>query len=303
MQLGLVGLGKMGANMARRLLRQDIYVVGYNRSSDVLDELSKNTTFTKSSSIDDLINKLDSPKVVWIMLPSGQATEDMLLELSSKLDKGDLVIDGGNSNYNDSIRRGELLSKKAIHYMDAGVSGGVWGNENGYCLMVGGTDQAVKMIQPVLEVLAPEATRGWAHVGPVGAGHFSKMVHNGIEYGMMQAFSEGFSLLKGKSEFNYNLAQVSELWRHSSVVRSWLLDLMSEFLSEDQKLDEVSPFVSDSGEGRWTVEESIKQGVATPVLTMALFSRFSSQDNNQYGNKLLSKMRQAFGGHKVFKKQ
>ncbi|MFV2061135.1 MAG: phosphogluconate dehydrogenase (NAD(+)-dependent, decarboxylating) [Gammaproteobacteria bacterium] len=301
MQLGIIGLGKMGANMARRLLRNDIYVVGYNRSSDILDELSQNTNFTKSANIDDLINKLDSPKIVWIMLPSGQATEDMLLELSNKLNKGDLIIDGGNSNYNDSIRRGELLRTKHIQYMDAGVSGGIWGNENGYCLMVGGDDSAVKLIKPVLEVLAPSPTQGWAHVGPIGAGHFSKMVHNGIEYGMMQAFAEGFSLLKGKSEFDYNLAQVSELWRHSSVVRSWLLDLMAEFLADDQKLEQVSPFVSDSGEGRWTVEESIKQGVATPVLTMALFSRFTSQDNNQYGNKLLSKMRQAFGGHKVFK--
>ncbi len=302
MQLGIIGLGKMGANMTRRLLRHDIQVVGYNRSSDILDELSKNNAFTRTSNIDELVNKLDSPKIVWIMLPSGQTTEDMLLELTQKLSKGDLIIDGGNSNYHDSIRRGELLSNSNIDYMDAGVSGGVWGNKNGYCLMVGGSETAVSMVQPVLEALAPSPTQGWAHVGPIGAGHFSKMIHNGIEYGMMQAFSEGFSLLKGKTEFNYNLAQISELWRHSSVVRSWLLDLMAEFLSEDQKLDEVSPFVSDSGEGRWTVEESIQQGVAAPVLTMALFSRFSSQDTNQYGNKLLSKMRQAFGGHKVFKK-
>jgi 6-phosphogluconate dehydrogenase len=302
MQLGIIGLGKMGANMARRLLRHDIQVVGYNRSATILDELSENTNFCKTTNIDDLINKLETPKIIWIMLPSGQTTEDMLIELSNKLNKGDLIIDGGNSNYNDSIRRGALLNKSNIEYMDAGVSGGIWGNENGYCLMVGGSDTAVKMIQPVLEALAPSPTQGWAHVGPLGSGHFSKMVHNGIEYGMMQAFAEGFSLLKGKSEFNYNLAQVSELWRHSSVVRSWLLDLMSEFLAEDQKLDAVSPFVSDSGEGRWTVEESIKQGVATPVLTMALFSRFTSQDDNHYGNKLLSKMRQAFGGHKVFKK-
>ncbi len=302
MQLGIIGLGKMGANMARRLLRHDIQIVGFNRSSEILDELSKNTTFTSTKDIDDLVSKLDSPKIVWIMLPSGQATEDMLLELSQKLSKGDLIIDGGNSNYHDSIRRGEMLSNSNIEYMDAGVSGGIWGNENGYCLMVGGSDTAVTMIQPALEALAPSPTEGWAHVGPIGAGHFSKMIHNGIEYGMMQAFSEGFSLLKGKTEFNYNLAQISELWRHSSVVRSWLLDLMAEFLAEDQKLDAVSPFVSDSGEGRWTVEESIQQGVAAPVLTMALFSRFSSQDNNQYGNKLLSKMRQAFGGHKVFKK-
>jgi len=302
MQLGIIGLGKMGANMARRLLRNKIQLVGYNRSPDILEELSKNDTFTSANDIDDLIASLDSPKIVWLMLPSGETTEDVLLQLSTKLTAGDLMIDGGNSNYHDSVRRGELLAKNNIQFIDAGVSGGIWGNENGYCLMVGGTTDSVAMIQPVLELLAPSANNGWAHVGPIGAGHFSKMVHNGIEYGMMQAFSEGFSLLKGKSEFNYNLAQISELWRHSSVVRSWLLDLMAEFLSEDQKLEEVSPFVSDSGEGRWTVEESIKQGVATPVLTMALFSRFSSQDSNQYGNKLLSKMRQAFGGHKVFKK-
>jgi len=302
MLLGIIGLGKMGANMARRLLRHDIQIIGYNRSTESLDELSENKSFTSTTNIDDLISKLDTPKIVWVMLPSGQTTEDMLLELSNKLNKGDLIIDGGNSNYNDSIRRGEMLSKKNIKYIDAGVSGGIWGNENGYCLMVGGSDSAVAMIQPALEALAPSPTQGWAHVGPIGAGHFSKMVHNGIEYGMMQAFSEGFSLLKGKSEFNYDLAEISELWRHSSVVRSWLLDLMAEFLSEDQILEDVSPFVSDSGEGRWTVEESIAQGMPTPVLTMALFSRFSSQDSHQYGNRLLSKMRQAFGGHKVFKK-
>jgi len=302
MQLGIIGLGKMGANMARRLLRHDVQIIGYNRSSEILDGLSDDKSFTSSNNINDLISKLDSPKIVWVMLPSGETTENMLLDLSEKLNEGDLIIDGGNSNYNDSIRRGQFLSRKNILYMDAGVSGGIWGNENGYCLMVGGTDKAVSMIKPVLEALAPSPTQGWAHVGPVGAGHFSKMVHNGIEYGMMQAFSEGFSLLKGKTEFNYDLAKISELWRHSSVVRSWLLDLMAEFLEDDQKLDDVSPLVSDSGEGRWTVEESIQQGVAAPVLTMALFARFSSQDDNQYGNKLLSKMRQAFGGHKVFKK-
>ena len=297
MRIAMIGLGRMGANMARRLCRAGIEVVGYNRSKDIISQLADEEGMLAASSIDDLIQQLPSPKIVWLMLPAGEITEHHIELLNSKLSKNDIVVDGGNSNYQDSIRRGELLKKNSIGYIDAGTSGGVWGLDNGYCMMVGGDTANVKQIEPVLKVLAPTAESGWAHVGPVGAGHFSKMIHNGIEYGMMQAYAEGFALLKNKTEFNYDMAQVTELWRHGSVVRSWLLDLCAEFLDQDQELKDIAPYVADSGEGRWTVEESIKQGVATPVLALALHMRFASQDSDAYSNKLLAMMRNAFGGH------
>ena len=297
MRIAMIGLGKMGANMARRLCRADIEVVGYNRSKDIISQLADEEGMLAASSIDDLIQQLPSPKIVWLMLPAGEITEHHIELLNSKLSKNDIVVDGGNSNYQESIRRGDLLKKNSIGYIDAGTSGGVWGLDNGYCMMVGGDTADVKQIEPVLKVLAPSAESGWAHVGPVGAGHFSKMIHNGIEYGMMQAYAEGFALLKNKTEFNYDMAQVTELWRHGSVVRSWLLDLCADFLDQDQELKDIAPYVADSGEGRWTVEESIKQGVATPVLALALHMRFASQDSDAYSNKLLAMMRNAFGGH------
>jgi len=301
MRLALIGLGKMGANMARRLLKSDIEVVGYNRSQDIIDELS-NDGLLPADSMLHAVQQLQSPRVVWLMVPSGSVTENALKELTPMLEEGDIVIDGGNSNYHDSQRRGAMLASHDIGFVDAGTSGGVWGLKNGYCLMVGGEAEVVKQIEPVLKALAPAEDRGWAHVGPVGSGHFTKMIHNGIEYGMMQAFAEGFALLRGKDEFNLDMAQISELWRHSSVVRSWLLDLMADFLAEDQVLGDVEPFVADSGEGRWTVVESIDQGVAAPVLSLALQMRFSSQDEEGYGNRLLSMMRNAFGGHLVKEK-
>jgi 6-phosphogluconate dehydrogenase len=252
-----------------------------------------------SSSLADAVAKLPSPKIVWLMLPCGGPTEEAIQELISLLSPGDVVIDGGNSNYHDSVRRGEMLAEHSIGFMDSGTSGGIWGLQNGYCLMVGSSPEVAEIMKPVLQVLAPAPDRGWAHVGPVGAGHFTKMIHNGIEYGMMQAFAEGFSLLRGKKEFGIDLAQVAELWRHSSVVRSWLLDLTAESLKQDQKLDDIAPYVADSGEGRWTVVESIDQGVAAPVLSLALQMRFESQDSTGYSYRLLSMMRNAFGGHAV----
>jgi len=301
MRMAMVGLGKMGGNMARRLCRGGIEVVGYNRSPEIVNTLAAEEGLIPATSLAEVVQKLSAPRVVWLMLPAGDATEQAIHELLSSLAEGDVVVDGGNSNFHESERRGKLCAERGIGFMDAGTSGGIWGLDNGYCLMVGGEPQVVKHVEPALKVLAPAADRGWAHVGPVGAGHFTKMVHNGIEYGMMQAFAEGFALLRGKKEFNLDLAQVAELWRHSSVVRSWLLDLSAEALKHDQKLEGVAPYVADSGEGRWTVEESIVQGVPTPVLTLALQMRFASQDKEGYPYRLLSMMRNAFGGHAVKK--
>jgi len=254
-----------------------------------------------ASSLADAVRQLPQPRIVWLMLPSGNPTEQALHELTPLLEAGDIVVDGGNSNYHDSQRRGALLAGHDIAFVDVGTSGGIWGLDNGYCLMAGGESAAVQQLQPVLQALAPAPERGWAHVGPVGSGHFTKMVHNGIEYGMMQAYAEGFALLRGKEEFNLDLAQIAELWRHSSVVRSWLLDLSAAALAEDQELRDIAPVVADSGEGRWTAIEAIDQGQALPVISLALQMRFSSQDSEGYANKLLSMMRNAFGGHKVEK--
>jgi 6-phosphogluconate dehydrogenase len=249
------------------------------------------------------VEQLASPRLIWLMLPSGTPTEETILALIPQLQDGDVIVDGGNANYHDSQRRGELLAEHGIGFIDAGTSGGVWGLENGYCMMVGGAAEHVKLLKPVLETLAPAADRGWAHVGPTGAGHFTKMIHNGIEYGMMQAMAEGFALLEGKQEFNLDLAQIAELWRHSSVVRSWLLDLTADFLSNDQVLADISAFVADSGEGRWTVDEATAQGTPAPVLALALHMRFASQQNNSYANRMLAMMRNAFGGHLVQQKE
>jgi 6-phosphogluconate dehydrogenase len=301
MRMAMIGLGKMGGNMVRRMRRADIEVVGYDRGKDTVDQLVKESGMIAADSLTDAVKKLSAPRVVWLMLPSGAPTEQAVTDLAPLLEQEDVVIDGGNSNYHDSERRGAWLAQRGIRYIDAGTSGGVWGLENGYCLMVGGDKSAVAVLEPVLKALAPAADRGWAHVGPIGAGHFTKMIHNGIEYGMMQAYAEGFALLRGKSEFQLDLAKISELWRHSSVVRSWLLDLTAEALKADQKLDSVAPFVADSGEGRWTAIEAIDQGLATPVMTTALMMRFASQDSAGYGYRLLSMMRNAFGGHAVKK--
>jgi 6-phosphogluconate dehydrogenase len=299
MRLAIIGLGKMGGNMARRLCRRGIEVVGYNRSADIVQQLAAEEGMVPAASVREAVQALPTPHVVWLMLPSGNPTEQMMQQLIPLLETGDIVVDGGNSNYHDTQRRGVLLAEHGIRFVDAGTSGGVWGLDNGYCLMTGGEAAAIQVLEPVLRALAPE--HGWAHVGPVGAGHFTKMVHNGIEYGMMQAYAEGFALLRGKREFNLDLAQIAELWRHSSVVRSWLLDLTAEALAADQELKDISPVVADSGEGRWTAVEAIDQGVALPVISLALQMRFTSQDAEGYPAKLLAMMRNAFGGHKVEK--
>ena len=297
MRLAMIGLGKMGGNMVRRLCRNGIEVVGYNRSADVVTQLAAEEGMLAAVSVADAVAQLPGPRVVWLMLPSGEITEQQIRALAPLLSRGDIIVDGGNSNYHDSQRRGAWLAEQGIGFMDCGTSGGVWGLENGYCLMVGATPEVAKTMAPVLQALAPAADRGWAHVGPVGAGHFTKMIHNGIEYGMMQSFAEGLELLRGKQEFALDLARITELWRHSSVVRSWLLDLTAEALKHDQELAQVAPYVPDSGEGRWTVVEAIDQGVAAPVLTLALQMRFNSQNETGYGYRLLSTMRNAFGGH------
>jgi len=299
MKICMIGLGKMGGNMATRLCRGGVSVVGYDRSPDALNRLVQEAGVISSSSPARAIAQLSAPRIVWLMLPSGAVTESQIAELIPLLQPGDIIVDGGNSNYHDSQRRGALLAKEGIGFMDAGTSGGVWGLKNGYCMMVGATPEVAATVAPLLRILAAAPDRGWAHVGPVGAGHFVKMVHNGIEYGMMQALAEGLTLLEGKQEFALDLAKITALWHEGSVVRSWLLDLTAEALQTDTALADIAPYVADSGEGRWTAIEAIEQGVAAPVLSLALQMRFQSQDERGYGFKLLSLMRNAFGGHAI----
>lgn len=298
MKLAIIGLGKMGGNMAARLLRNNIEVVGFDFNHETVSQLVAKEGMEGARSVEDAIQRLPEQKIVWLMLPAGEITENQIVDLVPMLNKGDIVIDGGNSNYKHSMRRGQFLAEHGIEFMDCGTSGGIWGLENGYCLMYGGSREAATVLEPVMKALTHE-DRGWAHVGPIGSGHFTKMIHNGIEYGMMQAMAEGLDLIKGKEEFNLDLAQITELWRHGSVVRSWLLDLTAEALKHDQHLGDVAPYVADSGEGRWTAVEAVEQGVAAPVLTIALQMRFASQDDHGYSYKLLSMMRNAFGGHAV----
>ena len=301
MKIAMIGLGKMGGNMATRLLRNNIEVVGFDFNANTVSTLANKEGLIPATSVKEAVSKLEGQKIVWIMLPSGDITENQIKDLIPMLNKGDIIIDGGNSNYKDSQRRGAMLAEHGIGFMDSGTSGGVWGLDNGYCLMVGSTKEVADVVTPILKALAPADDRGWAHVGPVGSGHFTKMIHNGIEYGMMQAMAEGLDLIKGKEEFNLDLAEITELWRHGSVVRSWLLDLTADALKGDQQLQDIAPYVADSGEGRWTVMEAVEQGVATPVLTSALQARFRSQDATGYSYKLLSMMRNGFGGHAVMK--
>ena len=305
MKLAMIGLGKMGGNMAARLLRHKIEVVGFDFNQEFISNLVEKEGMIAATSVQDAVNKLgvnnETPqKIIWMMLPAGDITENQINDLIPLLSKGDIIVDGGNSNYKHSQRRGAMLAEHGIGFIDCGTSGGVWGLDNGYCLMYGGEKQYADVLAPYAQALT-HVDRGWAHVGPVGSGHFTKMLHNGIEYGMMQAFAEGLDLLEGKEEFHLDLAQITELWRHGSVVRSWLLDLTAEALKGDQTLESIAPYVADSGEGRWTVVEAVEQGVAAPVLTVALQARFRSQDSDGYSYKLLSLMRNAFGGHAVKK--
>ena len=300
MHIGLLGLGKMGANMARRLARGGANVSVWNRSHDVAANLAQaEANVSAYASVAELVAQLPGPRIVWMMLPAGDASEVALQQLAGLLSPGDIVVDGANAFYKDSQRHANEMEVRGLRFMDAGVSGGVWGLANGYALMVGGEADTVAEVTPFIKILAPGPETGWLHCGPAGSGHFVKMVHNGIEYGMMQALAEGLSLLKGKEEFDIDLAGVSEMWRHGSVVRSWLLDLTAEFLQNDQTLDAIAPFVADSGEGRWTVLEAVEQGTPAPVMTLALMMRFASQGKHEYTDKLLAMMRKGFGGHGV----
>jgi len=301
MKLAIVGLGRMGGNMARRLIQAGHEVVGYNRTWKVAEDMAAEVGLIPAKTIPEAIELLEAPRIVWLMVPAGKLVDDMLEIVVDQLAPGDIVVDGGNSNFNDSMRRGEMLAGKKLYYVDAGVSGGVWGLKEGYALMVGGDKKAVAHLRPLLEALAPTPDKGWGHVGPTGAGHFVKMVHNGIEYGMMQAYAEGFEIMKAREDFALDLHQVAEVWRYGSVVRSWLLDLTASALAEDQELSEIAGYVQDSGEGRWTVFEAVNQDVPAPVITMALIQRFISRQDESYAAKLLAAMRNQFGGHAVKK--
>ncbi|MEO1767031.1 phosphogluconate dehydrogenase (NAD(+)-dependent, decarboxylating) [Thiobacter aerophilum] len=299
MKIGMVGLGRMGGNMARRLRRGGIEVVAWNRSFEVTEALARETGAQAAASFEQLLAALPAPRVVWLMLPAGQATDEAIERLAALATPGDLIVDGANGYYRDAIRHAKALAARGLEFIDCGVSGGIWGLGNGYCLMFGGEPEAAARVIPYMRVLAPTPDTGWLHCGPVGAGHFTKMIHNGIEYGMMQALAEGFALLEAKSEFGLNLAAIAELWRHGSVVRSWLLDLTAQALAEDQQLADIAPYVPDSGEGRWTALEAVEQGVPTPVMTMALMMRFATQGRNDFPARLLAMMRKGFGGHAV----
>jgi len=301
MELAIVGLGKMGLNMATRLVQGGHKVVGYARSKESVEAAIKNGA-EGAHSLEEAINKLSSsPKIVWVMVPSGKTTTETIEHAASLLNKGDIIIDGGNSNYKETIAHAEMLAQKGIDFVDCGTSGGIWGLKEGYSLMIGGKKNVTEKLKPIFETLAPAKDLGWGRVGPHGAGHYVKMVHNGIEYGMMQAFAEGFGILKGKKEFELDLAQVSHIWQHGSVVRSWLLDLAANALDEDTELKDIKPWVADSGEGRWTVFESIDLDVPAPVITLALQMRFASRDEENYPARMLAALRNQFGGHAIKK--
>jgi 6-phosphogluconate dehydrogenase len=299
MHLGLIGLGRMGANMARRLSRGGVRVVAYDRDVAVCETLAREGVVEAVDSLQAVARKLAPQRVVWLMVPAGRVTEITVQDLWPELARGDVIVDGGNANYKDSQRRAAGLATAGIEFVDCGVSGGVHGLANGYTLMFGGSASAARAIEPFARVLAPAVDRGWLHCGPAGAGHFVKMIHNGIEYGMMQAFAEGFALMQNKRELSLDVAAIAETWRHGSVVRSWLLDLTADFLKQDATLGSVAPVVADSGEGRWTVDEAVEQGVPAPVLTLALMARFASQGRDDYAGRVLAMMRKAFGGHAV----
>jgi 6-phosphogluconate dehydrogenase len=300
MELGMVGLGRMGANMAERLLRGGHKVTGFDPNADARKALEGKGA-ASADSLQALVQALPAPRVVWLMVPAGAITDDTVNTLLSLLSPGDTVIDGGNSNYNDTLRRAALYREHKLNYVDCGTSGGVWGLAEGYSMMVGGDEAVVKQLQPIFETLAPAKDAGWGRVGPVGSGHFTKMVHNGIEYGMMQAYAEGFSILEHKQEFGLDLAQIGEIWREGSVVRSWLLDLTTDALTKNPKMEGIAPYVADSGEGRWTVDEAIKLNVPAPVITLSLIARLRSRDTESFTDKLLASMRNEFGGHAIKK--
>jgi len=299
MEIGIVGLGRMGGNMARRLARGGVRVIGFDPDAKVAATLAAEGVLTPAATLVDLAHALPGPRVVWLMVPAGAATELAIETAWPELRKGDVIVDGGNANYKDSQRRATALAAAGIHFVDCGVSGGVWGKDNGYALMYGGSAAAAAILAPYARILAPAADKGWLHCGPAGSGHFVKMIHNGIEYGMMQSFAEGFALMENKRDLDLDVAAIAQMWRHGSVVRSWLLDLTADFLAHDATLGDVAPVVADSGEGRWTVNEAVEQGVPAPVLTMALMARFGSQGKSAYADRLLAMMRRSFGGHAI----
>jgi 6-phosphogluconate dehydrogenase len=297
-EIGFIGLGRMGGNMVQRLLTGGHHVVGYDPNQEAVAAVTR-AGGAGASSLTDLVSMLAPPRAVWVMVPSGAVTESTVSALGQALSAGDTIIDGGNSNYKDSMRRAAASVERGVSYLDAGTSGGIWGLTEGYSMMVGGDAEAFGRVEPVVRTLAPSADTGWGHVGPAGAGHFVKMVHNGIEYGLMQAYAEGFELMEAKEGLHIDLAQVAELWRYGSVVRSWLLDLSAAALREDPGLAGLQAYVEDSGEGRWTVQESVDLGVPAPVITAALHARFRSRQGSPFGARLLAAMRNQFGGHAV----
>jgi 6-phosphogluconate dehydrogenase len=299
MQLGLIGLGKMGGNMAERLRKAGHKIVGFDFSADAVKRLSDSGSVGVNS-LEDLVKNLtDSPRAIWIMVPAGDPVDQTIAKLKPLMNKGDIFIDGGNSNYKDSQRRHDELKKEGFEFVDVGTSGGVWGITEGYSMMIGGDDAPVKYLTPIFEALAPAENEGWGHVGPSGAGHFVKMVHNGIEYGIMQAYAEGFSIMKAKTPLHLDLVQISEIWRYGSVVRSWLLDLTADALKKNPTLEGLEAYVPDSGEGRWTVFEAIDLNVSAPVITDALIRRLRSREENNFTDRMLAVMRNEFGGHAV----
>ena len=300
MQIGMVGLGKMGANMVQRLLLGGHHVVAYDINEDAIQS-AENAGAIGARTLNELVQTLEAPRSVWVMVPSGQITEETIQAISDLLSPGDTIIDGGNSNYKDSIRRAEQIAAKGLKFIDVGTSGGVWGLKEGYSMMIGGEPDTVERHRPIFETLAPSQSSGWGHVGPPGSGHFVKMVHNGIEYGLMQAYAEGFSIMKAKRVFDLDLHQIAEIWRDGSVVRSWLLDLTASALAEDQDLSGIKAWVQDSGEGRWTVFEAIDLDVSAPVITASLQRRLRSRAEQTFSDKLLAAMRSQFGGHAVKK--
>lgn len=300
MQIGILGLGKMGKNMALRLARNGHRVVVYNRTTEKALELAEDETGIDAvRTFEELAEALEPPRVAWSMVPAGAPTDKMIDNLVDVLEEGDVIIDGGNSNYHKTLDRAERVKVRGLKFLDVGTSGGIWGLEEGYSMMVGGPEEVVERLRPIFETLAPGPDKGWGHVGPNGAGHYVKMVHNGIEYGLMEAYAEGFEILKSKEEFDLDLHRVAEIWRFGSVVRSWLLDLTAEALSQDQEMEDIRPWVDDSGEGRWTVFEAIDQDIPAPVITLALIRRLASRQEESYAYKLLASMRNQFGGHAV----
>ncbi len=299
MKIGFIGLGKMGMNMVQRLLNGGHEIVAYARTAETVKKAEEKGA-EGAASLQDIVSRLEKPRIVWLMVPSGKATEDTIMDLAGLLEAGDILIDGGNSFYKDSLRRAGELKRRNISFLDIGTSGGIWGLKIGYCMMIGGDKDVFSKVEPLLKTLAPE--NGYAHVGPHGAGHFVKMVHNGIEYAMLQGYAEGFEIMHAKKEFNLDLRMISHLWNHGSVVRSWLLELAEDAFQKDPRLDSVRGYVEDSGEGRWTVAEAVELDVPAPAITLSLLERFRSRQEESFSAKTIAALRNEFGGHPVKKK-